>query len=134
MSAHVKPANPQPSQDAYTKEHTQFVALELDRVIGWCDVLPKGPPVHAHCGTLGMGLLPEFRGKGIGKELLLSALRHAFEKFTRIELTVHADNAPAIALYRSAGFKQEGEMQDAVLIDGQYKNALLMAIVRRSDR
>src|SRR5215211_754044 len=72
--------------------------------------------------------------EGIGKELLLSALRHAFEKFTRIELTVHADNAPAIALYRSAGFKQEGEMQDAVLIDGQYKNALLMAIVRRSDR
>ena len=64
----------------------------------------------------------------------MSALRHAFEKFTRIELTVHADNAPAIALYRSAGFKQEGEMQDAVLIDGQYKNALLMAIVRRSDR
>jgi RimJ/RimL family protein N-acetyltransferase len=115
------------------KGHTQFVALNGDQVIGWCDVLPKGLPVHTHCGILGMGLLPEFRGNGIGRELLLSALRHAFKEFTRIELTVHADNAPAIALYRNAGFKQEGDMQDAVLIDGQYKNALLMAIVRRSN-
>jgi RimJ/RimL family protein N-acetyltransferase len=116
------------------KGHTQLVALDGDRVIGWCDVLPKALPVHAHCGIVGMGLVPEFRGKGIGGQLLFTALTHAFKEFTRIELTVHADNAPAIALYRSAGFEQEGEMQDAVLIDGQYKNAWLMAILRRSNR
>jgi RimJ/RimL family protein N-acetyltransferase len=66
--------------------------------------------------------------------LLLRAVRSALERLRRIELTVHADNAPAIALYRSTGFKQEGEMRDAVLIDRQNKNALLLAIVERSHR
>jgi L-amino acid N-acyltransferase YncA len=41
------------------------------------------------------------------------------------------DNERAIALYERVGFKKEGTMQDAALIDGRYKDVILMAIVDR---
>jgi RimJ/RimL family protein N-acetyltransferase len=48
---------------------------------------------------------------------------------TRIELTVHADNLRAIALYKSVGFQQEGVLRDASRIDGEYIDSLAMALV-----
>ena len=46
----------------------QFVATLEGEVVGWCDVTPKSRPIYAHCGVLGMGLLPRFRGQGFGQE------------------------------------------------------------------
>jgi hypothetical protein len=37
--------------------YPQFVAVADGTVVGWCDVIPKERPVHAHCGVLGIGLL-----------------------------------------------------------------------------
>jgi RimJ/RimL family protein N-acetyltransferase len=114
--------------------HSQFVAVVGDNVVGWCDVLPKERPIHAHCGVLGMGLLPQWRGKGIGTALIRTTLNDACRRgLVRIELTVHADNARAIALYEKLGFKKEGLMRDAAFIDGIYRDVILMAIVDRSN-
>jgi RimJ/RimL family protein N-acetyltransferase len=114
------------------KGHPQFVALADGQVIGWCDVLPKGAPVHAHVGILGMGLVPRFRGKGYGAKLIDVALREAQRfGFIRIELNVHADNRSAIRLYERVGFKSEGVLRDAVLIDGQFKDLIIMAKIDR---
>ena len=43
-----------------------IIDLESDNCIGWCDVLPKTEKV----GYLGMGILKEYREKGIGSSLL----------------------------------------------------------------
>jgi hypothetical protein len=40
-----------------------MVALAGREVIGWCDVRREFLPSRAHRGTLGMGLLPEWRGR-----------------------------------------------------------------------
>lgn len=40
-----------------------LVVLSGGEVVGWCDILPKSRPVHAHVGVLGVALLPEFRGR-----------------------------------------------------------------------
>jgi len=116
--------------DNIARRVPQFVAVADGEVVGWCDVLPKGAPVQAHTGRLGIGLLPQFRGKGHGAALIDTALRAA-RRFglTRIELHVHADNARAIRLYERVGFTTEGRMRDAVLIDGQYYDMILMAKV-----
>jgi len=48
--------------------YPQFVVVSADTVVGWCDVLPNRTRViYSHCGTLGVGLLPDFRGKAIGR-------------------------------------------------------------------
>ena len=109
-----------------------LVALAGREVVGWCDVRREFFPSRAHRGTLGMGLLPEWRGRGLGQRLLEATLGQARRSgFKRIELDVHADNQRAIALYEKAGFVREGLLRNASLIDGVFRDAILMAIVER---
>jgi ribosomal protein S18 acetylase RimI-like enzyme len=110
--------------------HAQLVALWAGQVIGWCDVLPKSRPIYAHVGVLGMGLLPEFRRKGLGKDLINKTLSAARDfGFHRVELTVREKNANAIELYKKVGFEIEGLQRDAFKIDGVYENLMLMALL-----
>src|SRR5262249_7250860 len=54
--------------------YPQLVALRGGRVIGWCDVTPIDRPTMRHCGVLGMALLPQWRGQGLGDRLIRPAL------------------------------------------------------------
>jgi RimJ/RimL family protein N-acetyltransferase len=112
----------------------QFVALADGEVVGWCDIQRHGFPSRAHRGTLGMGIVPAHRGRGIGLRLIQATLAQArVVRFVRVELDVHADNARAIALYEKVGFVREGVARDAVCVDGEYRDAVNMAIVDRAN-
>jgi ribosomal protein S18 acetylase RimI-like enzyme len=112
--------------------YPQFVVLSERTVAGWCDVIPnRSRIVYSHCGTLGIGLLPDFRGRGIGRRLMQRTIDAAFAfGLTRIELTVREANVNAIALYQSLGFETEGLHQNAVCIEGQYENLYSMALLK----
>jgi RimJ/RimL family protein N-acetyltransferase len=114
------------------KRHPQFVVLNAGSVVGWCDVVPNQTRrLHAHCGTLGIGLLPEFRGQGIGRRLMQRTIDAAFAwGLTRIELTVREGNSNAIALYKSLGFAVEGHHRNAIRIDGRHESTYSMALVK----
>jgi ribosomal protein S18 acetylase RimI-like enzyme len=59
---------------------------------------------------LSIALTPEYRGKGIGSQLLTRLLENAKSHFSGICLSVHVDN-PARHLYQRFGFeavKEEG--------------------------
>ena len=47
-----------------------LVATEGRRIVGWCDVAPREMEGFRHTGGLGMGLVPEMRGRGLGARLL----------------------------------------------------------------
>lgn len=53
-----------------------------------------------------VGVVPEHRGVGLGRALMLQSL-HGFRRAgkKRVSLEVTADNRPAVALYRSLGFR-----------------------------
>ncbi len=53
-----------------------------------------------------VGVVPEHRGLGLGRALVLQSL-HGFRQsgMQRVTLEVTADNRPAVALYRSIGFR-----------------------------
>jgi ribosomal protein S18 acetylase RimI-like enzyme len=110
--------------------YPQFIATSEGEVVGWCDVTPKSRPIYAHCGVLGMGLLPRFRGQGLGAKLITRTLKasRAFG-LARVELTVRQDNTNAIALYKKVGFVVEGLQRNAVQVDGGYENVVEMAIL-----
>jgi ribosomal protein S18 acetylase RimI-like enzyme len=107
---------------------SQFVAVDGEHVVGWCDVVPKSQETLRHSGTLGMGVAASHRGIGVGAALLRVTLEGAFARgLTRIELVVRADNEPAIGLYRGHGFEIEGRLRRYVVVDGEAHEALQMA-------
>jgi len=115
-----------------TKGNPHFVARHGTEVVGWCDILRQERESHSHRGWLAIGIVREFRGKGLGQRLIEAALDQAWERdFTRVELNVHADNDRAIALYERVGFAHEGRIRNAFRADGVYRDALSMAIIRR---
>lgn len=105
-----------------------LVALHDGKVIGWCDVSSSDRPVLKHTGVVGMGIIKDFRDKGIGTMLLSKAISAAKEAgLTRIELSVREENVRAIALYKKLGFEVEGVQRRAALVDGVYSNHVMMA-------
>ena len=52
-----------------------------------------------------MAVLPEFQKQGIGRSLLKEAIQIADKQGLQAKLEVHSDNAAALNLYRSMGFK-----------------------------
>jgi ribosomal protein S18 acetylase RimI-like enzyme len=57
---------------------------------------------------LGMAVLPGYRGRGVGSDLLRSLLKSAGAVYRSVCLSVSADN-PAVRLYGRAGFKRACE-------------------------
>jgi RimJ/RimL family protein N-acetyltransferase len=109
-----------------------WIVEEAGRLVGWCDIT-RAPDNEAfrHVGRMGMGLLPEARGRGFGEKLLRAAMDAGWAfGFTRIQLEVFATNARAIALYRKLGFVDEGVRRAALCIDGVYIDEVMMAQVR----
>lgn len=111
-----------------------WVAEKGGRVIGWCDVYPRGQDVQRHVGRLGMGLARAHRGRGVGQRLLTATVEAAWQAgFQRLELEVFASNRAAVALYERMGFAHEGRHRCVRRIqeDGKdrYQDTLTMALL-----
>lgn len=60
-------------------------------------------------GDLGMAVVKEWRGRGVGTALMEAAIRWARERgLHKLSLEVFPHNAAGIALYRKFGFVEEG--------------------------
>jgi RimJ/RimL family protein N-acetyltransferase len=110
----------------------QVLAVDrTDTVVGWCDIVRNFREGFRHSGQLGMGLLAELRGRGVGRRLASDAIDRAWHGgMERIELEVFATNAPAIRLYEKLGFATEGLKRRARMLDGRTDDVLLMALLR----
>ena len=105
-----------------------LVALAGDEVVGWCDLRPKAGVALRHSAVLGMGVVRDWRGQGLGSRMLAATLDMAEARdWHRVELVVRADNDAAIALYRRFGFVEEGRCRQYLRLDGVGHDALLMA-------
>jgi RimJ/RimL family protein N-acetyltransferase len=106
-----------------------YIAVNGSQVVGWCNIVASERHVFAHCGTLGMGLTPEYRGQGIGLRLLRATLAAAEQKgLERVELEVFESNQRATDLYKKVGFQVEGIKVRAARLNGVYENIVLMAM------
>ena len=105
-----------------------YYAVDRNTVVGWVDIFPVDNPRLAHRGGLGMGLVPEARGKGVGSELVSRVLTHAKTfGLEKVELNVYSENKAAIALYKKFGFEQEGYIRNYRKLEGRYFDCIAMA-------
>ena len=120
------------AQEAIRMNRIQLVATRNEEVLGWCSICQIDLPTLQHAGTLFMGIIQPWRGRGIGKSLLAATLDKAWDRrLSRIDLEVYTHNAAAIRLYRRFGFIKEGFKRHAHCLDGRYHDILLMAHVRQ---
>lgn len=115
-------------QDLISKNEPVYYAIQnKEKVVGWCDICPETKPRQSHRGSLGMGLIPDCRGQGIGSRLLAQALDHAKAfGFEKVELHVYSSNTAAVKLYKKFGFEQEGLIKKFRKLNGQYFDYLAM--------
>lgn len=110
------------------KKHPQIVAMDGEKLVGWCDIIPGSKPTTKHVGEMGVIILPEYRGQGLGEKLIKATLKKAKTKgVKRVELGVVSDNRNAVSLYLKLGFEIEGLKKKDLLLDGKYKDCIIMA-------
>ncbi|KQS76851.1 hypothetical protein ASG25_15645 [Rhizobium sp. Leaf384] len=107
------------------------VVAERDGQIVGIGGLHRQTGRRQHVAILGLGVHDDFQRQGIGRALLHALLDAAFNwlQIRRVELTVFADNAGAIALYERAGFEREGLLRAYAFRDGAYADVLAMALL-----
>jgi ribosomal protein S18 acetylase RimI-like enzyme len=100
------------------------VVAEVDgRPVGACTIGRKGPRPDSeigHVGILGILIDHRYRGRGIGRALMVAAIEKARGMFEIIQLSLFADNHRARALYRKLGFVPFGVLPAGHKRSGKY--------------
>jgi RimJ/RimL family protein N-acetyltransferase len=84
---------------------------------------------------LRLRMMPDYRGRGYGREAIGEVLRFAFQPsdaglgLHRVSLAVMSINPRARALYDSLGFREEGRLRDAFRDGKGWTDAVVMSIL-----
>jgi len=73
-----------------------------------------------------------WRNKKIGGEALNLLIKFAFDEMNirKIKAIVFEENVPAIRLYKSCGFVEEGVLKKEVYKNGEFKSIIVMALFK----
>jgi RimJ/RimL family protein N-acetyltransferase len=84
----------------------------------------------AHAGVVGISVVRKHWGQGIGRALMHGIVNEGVRLgLRRLSLTVRADNARAIALYESIGFRHEGRLVGAFAVGETLYDDLQMGLL-----
>lgn len=79
-----------------------------------------------------VAVAPSARGRGYAKPMIALALDEAFGRpgIERVELNVYPFNAPALRVYRSLGFVEEGRRRSSVRVGSERWDTVHMGMLR----
>jgi len=97
---------------------TVLVAEDKDKLIGYIIAVGGTVKRTQHTAELVIGILSEYRGKGIGSKLFNNITNWAEKhNLSRLELTVVKDNLAGVKLYKKHGFEIEGTKKKSLIIN-----------------
>lgn len=118
-------------RDSVEGQDFLLVAEADNKLIGYISAQKGRLNRIAHSAYIVVGILKDYRGKGIGTEFFKRLNVWAEEsKVVRLELTVICENESAKHLYTNSGFEIEGIKRKSVCVDGTYLDEYYMARVR----
>lgn len=105
-------------EKALLRDDKVMILCEVDGVLaGNCQLERKNKTRTRHRAMLGIALLKEFWGLGIGTEMFRELIRMGEEMgLHQLELEVIEGNDRALRLYHKMGFRITGEKPDAVCL------------------
>jgi RimJ/RimL family protein N-acetyltransferase len=138
FNSFYKPVH-EPSHDKWFKsivEKENFIIFGIrladdNKLIGSCQLLNIHPIFRSAEIQIRIGETAEL-SRGYGSEAVHKLLEYGFIHLNlhRIYLHVFADNIRAIKAYEKAGFAKEGLQRQAAFIGGNYKDILMMGILK----
>lgn len=108
-----------------------FLIAEIDnKICGSCSINTNEKRIRlAHFGTLGIVVLKEYWGLGIGSILIEETIKLSKEAgLKKINLETRVDNKKAINLYKKFGFKEEGIITRGTFTNGEFFDILVMGL------
>jgi RimJ/RimL family protein N-acetyltransferase len=107
---------------------TIFIAEEDKQLIGYLIAMGGSVKRNKHSVYLVIGILAEYRGRGIGTKLFEQLEKWAKEhNIHRLELTVVTQNQAGLQLYKKMGFEIEGTKRKSLYIDGKFVDEYYMS-------
>jgi len=101
------------------KQYHYIIAEEKGKIIGIVTWLMHGLPKHQLAELDRIAVLPEYRGKGISKQLFNALIKDAKafykinkSKLRKLYLLTHADNTRAQKFYEKFGFRHETTLKE----------------------
>lgn len=83
---------------------------------------------NKHSVYVVIGILKEYRGKGIGTKLFTKLEQWASNhKICRLELTIVTNNEAGLSLYKKVGFEIEGTKRNSLFIEGEFVDEYYMS-------
>lgn len=117
--------------DLYESENNLLLlAFADDKIVGMASVKAAPEFTVSHIGEIGISILKEFWGIGLGTALLDEVIYWSenASPLRRLELTVQERNERAIHLYQKFGFETEGTMKRGARdAQGEFLDVLLMS-------
>ncbi len=107
-----------------------LVALHRKTIIGNLTLKGEARKKIRHNATLGVGIIPEWRGQGLGRLLIESAVQWARDSsvLENLWLQVFSGHTQGIELYEKLGFEKTGVQQKYVLYKGEYTDSITMRL------
>jgi RimJ/RimL family protein N-acetyltransferase len=102
-------------------QSAMFGAFDEERIIGLTGIFREERKKRRHKMTIvSVFVQPEYRGRGIGKQLMHAAIAHArtVDGVEQLDLAVESGNTAAIKLYESFGFTSWGTEPSFAKVDG----------------
>jgi len=93
-----------------SRKEAELCALVDRRIVGMAGIEAVGwKDKVKHRASFGISVARDFWGLGVGRALTLACVRCARQAgYAQLELDVAAENARAVALYESVGFREYG--------------------------
>lgn len=110
---------------------TMLLATAEDKIVGIGGIRSETKIKSRHCGELGIVVAKAYQGQGIGSEIIQRLLDWCRGNgvTTKVQLDTRKDNEKAVALYQRFGFVIEGDLKNAALVDGQYRDVYIMGLM-----
>ncbi|MCK2244123.1 MULTISPECIES: metalloregulator ArsR/SmtB family transcription factor [unclassified Crossiella] len=111
----------------------RWVAEVDGQIAGWSALSPVSPrECYAGVAETALYVAADYRRRGVGKSLLHRQVTAADTAgLWTLQTTILTENKPALALYRSAGFRTVGIRERLAQLDGRWRDTALLE--RRTD-
>lgn len=115
-----------------TDDTGQLMVVRDDERLGFVSWRKIAATRTTHYWNMGIALLPEARGKGVGTEAQRQLVRYLFAhtNVVRIEADTDSENIAEQRALEKVGFTREGVLRSVVFRDGRWRDGVRYSILR----